>query len=119
VFGKQSIQHFDATPESDGTIPKMIYVAESDMTIREHIVESYAAEHSRDDNSGDVLVWLSQFLSEGPRPAKDVLETGEARGFSNKRVRTAKRKFSVVAKEVGKAWFWCLPADVHKLTENR
>jgi hypothetical protein len=118
VFGKQSIQVFDPTPDSDGTVPKLIYVEQSDATIREHLIESYATEHDGDDGGGgEVLVWLSEFLSQGPRPANDVLETGLTHGFKDKRVRTAKRKLAVVAKQTGKQWFWCLPRDAHKVAE--
>lgn len=117
VFGKQSVQHFDQTEDSDGTIPRLIYVEQSELTIREHVIESYTAEHSRDDDAGDVLVWLAQFLSEGPRASADVIEAGAARGFSEKRLRAAKTKLSIVARQQGRQWFWSLPVHAHKAAE--
>lgn len=116
VFGKQSVQHFDPTADSDGTVPKLIWVEDSDMTIREHVAQAAAAEHNRDgDDGGNVMVWLTQYLSEGPRAASDVLETGKALGFSESRLRRAKLKLGVVVKQQGRQWIWCLPVDAHQI----
>ena len=78
MFSKQSVQYFDPTPENDGTVPNLVFHAESDMTIREHIAERNAAARQQPT---DALSWLAEFLSAGPMASTTVLEAAAQRGL--------------------------------------
>ena len=114
MSGKESVQYFDATPENDGTVPKLAFHAESDIPIREHLAERNAAARQQPT---DALSWLAGFLSAGPLASTTVLETAAARGYSEKVTRAAKVKLGAHAKRRGNTWFWCLPQHVDQLGE--
>jgi hypothetical protein len=109
TFGISSVQHFPPTPDSDGTVPLLVYAGESDMTAREQLAENYAADH--DAAKGDAVGWLATYLAAGPRWASDAHRAREDAGFSEKTIKTAKRKLGVEsARDAANGpWFWRLP----------
>lgn len=114
IFGKQSVQYFGPTPDSDGTVPKLFVHAESDMTIREHLADIHAANH--DSDNPDALAWLAEYLASGPRWKSHIDSAAEPKRLSPKRLETAKRKLGVKSIQAHdgarSAWFWCLPQHV-------
>jgi hypothetical protein len=57
--------------------------------------------------------WLREALTEGPKPAGDILSQGEGRGFTDKTVR---RAFKNLRCKTGRpdfhgSWYWSLPTD--------
>ena len=114
MFGKDSVQYFVPTPENDGTVPNLVFRAESDMTIREHLAERNAA--AREQQPTDALSWLAEFLSAGPQASATVLEVAARRGQSEKVTRAAKVKLGAHAKKRGNTWFWCLPQHADRLS---
>ena len=112
MFTKQSVGYFDPTPDNDGTIPNLVFHAESDLTIREHVAERNAAAH---EQPTEALPWLAEFLSGGPQASTTLLETAKLRGFSEKVTRAAKVKLRAEVKKRGNTWFWCLPHHLDRL----
>jgi Bifunctional DNA primase/polymerase, N-terminal/AAA domain len=108
-FTIKAIQRFAPTPDSDGTVPQLVYADESDMTAREQLAENYAADH--DAAKGDAIGWLATYLATGPRWASDAHRAREEAGFSEKTVKTAKRKLGVESERntANGPWFWRLP----------
>ena len=44
-FTITSVQHFEPTEDHDGTVPLLSYAGDSELTAREYLAETYAAEH--------------------------------------------------------------------------
>lgn len=112
LFTTQSVEYFEPTPDNDGTIPKLAFHSESDMTVREHVAERNAAAR---EQSTEALPWLAEFLSSGPQASVTVLQTAARNGFSEKVIRAAKVKLHAEVKKSGNTWFWCLPHHVDRL----
>jgi hypothetical protein len=113
IFGKQSVPHFTPTPESDGTVPKLIYHGDSDSTIREQLADAFVVAHESNDTA-DAQTWLTLFLGAGPRWKTDIDKAAAPQpGLSDKRLRTAKSKLKVEVRQAHdgtrNAWFWGLP----------
>jgi hypothetical protein len=111
TFAIIPVQHFPPTPDSDGTVPQLVYAGESDMTAREQLAENYAADHDAAGGGGDAVAWLATYLAAGPRWAKDAHHAGEQAGFSEKKRYAAKKRLSVEATrpDGDGPWFWRLP----------
>lgn len=106
MFTKEAVQFFEPTPDNDGTVPKLVFHSDSEMTVREHVAERNAASR---EQPTEALPWLAEFLAGGPQASTTVLATGLARGFSEKVLRAAKVKLRAEVKKGGAGWFWCLP----------
>ncbi|CPR11957.1 hypothetical protein BN971_03250 [Mycobacterium bohemicum DSM 44277] len=108
-FAITAVQHFDPTDDHDGTVPRLAYAGDSDQTAREHLAENYAAEH--DSAKGDAIGWLATYLAAGPRWAADAHTARDKAGFSEKAIKTAKRKLGVESERdtANGPWFWRLP----------
>jgi hypothetical protein len=108
-FAIKAVQHFAPTADDDGTVPQLVYAGESDMTAREQLAENYAADHgaAKDDAMG----WLATHLAAGPRWAADAHRARGEAGFSEKAIKTAKRKLGVESERdtANGPWFWRLP----------
>jgi len=108
-FAITPVQHFAPTDDHDGTVPRLDYAGDSDRTAREHLADAYAATH----DAGDAVGWLATYLAPGPRWAADAHQACEEAGFSEKAVKTAKRKLNVQSHRdtATGPWFWRLPQD--------
>ena len=109
-FTITAVRHFDPTEDHDGTVPLLTYVGESDLTAREHLAESYFANH--DPAAGDdALAWLAAYLAGGPQWATEIFAAAEQAGHSERKVRKAKLDLHAAAKRIGTTgpWFWRLP----------
>jgi hypothetical protein len=63
------------------------------------------------DNRDAAATWLSQQLTNGPKPAGDILDDAEAQGFS---IRTVRRAFDELGGKRTKGgfnggWIWSIP----------
>lgn len=118
TFTISSVQQFTPTPDSDGTVPLLVYAGDSERTAREHITDSYEAEHGSDpQDHADAQRWLREYLSEeGPR-AKSAYAKREAEkaGITEKVLRRARVKLGVVIGYEGMpaTSVWSLPEQVN------
>jgi hypothetical protein len=98
TFTISSVQHFEPTADSDGTVPLLVYVGDSDCTAREHIADTFEAEHGEDHQErADAERWLRDYHSkQGPR-AKSAEAKREATqaGITDKVLRRARVKLGV------------------------
>jgi 5S rRNA maturation endonuclease (ribonuclease M5) len=108
-FTITSVPHFEPTEDHDGTVPLLSYVGDSELTAREYLAESYAAEH--EPGSDDAVGWLANFLAAGPRWSVDVHDAREEADISEKKLRAAKRRLNVASLRAGNdgPWFMALP----------
>lgn len=109
LFAIGAVLKFQPTADDDGTVPRMVYVGETDQTARQHLAETYAAEH--DAGKGSAAAWLGGYLSAGPRWVADINSGGEEAGYTVDQLKRAKPKLGVVSRNPGEpnAWYWALP----------
>ncbi|MGO9097890.1 MAG: AAA family ATPase [Mycobacterium sp.] len=109
LFTIKPVQKFDPTDDHDGAVPLLTYAGDSDQTAREHLADNHAADH--DPAKSDAVGWLATYLAAGPRWAADAHTAREEAGFSEKTVKTAKRKLNVESERdtANGPWFWRLP----------
>lgn len=65
------------------------------------------------DDRNNAADWLSQYLTDGPKPAADVLDDAEADGFKPWTVRRAFKQLECRRHKGGfdGGWIWALPQD--------
>ncbi|MDV7089485.1 AAA family ATPase [Rhodococcus opacus] len=111
MFRIDPVQYFDPTEDHDGTVPKLVFVGESDRTAGE-ILTSMSDVASGDGTAGDVEGWLLSFLgdnADGRQKANDVYTAADAVGYSKDMAKRAKAKLGIDAVKDGSSWFWQLP----------
>jgi hypothetical protein len=113
-FRIDPVQVFVPTEDSDGTVPRLVWVGDAEQSARDLYADAAAAEHgddSEDRNEADK--WLRAFLAGGVQKATEVYSAADANGFSKDQVKRAKRRIGAVADrpENPGPWYWSLPAQ--------
>jgi hypothetical protein len=118
MFSIQSVQYFPLSDDDDGTIPKLVYLGESEMSAREHIAEAYQAE-SDTDGKKDAVGWLAAYLAGGPQWASDVQTAAELEDISKNKLYSAKKRMHVGSKRLdgNGSWFWHLPQHANSVPD--
>lgn len=87
--------------------------------------QSFAAEGSdpgREDEPDEVVDFLNEFLSDGPKPSTEVYEQGSQAGYGEKVLQRAKKKAGIkaVRNNFGKGgnWDWMLPRKPPKVSSD-
>ena len=118
IFTIEPIQHFDPTPDDDGTVPRLVHVGESDRTAAQHVADRFGDDHGEDRSTTEnASGWLQGYLDvEGPNAnGADVKRAAAKNGFPERMLQRAARKVGVV---YGKSGFGkdikvtCLPTQV-------
>jgi hypothetical protein len=111
TFKIEKVQFFAPTNDNDGTVPKLVYVGESDRTATDFIVEAYH-ERKGANSSDDAVAWLADCLSAGPRWSHELYNAAEEAGYSADQAKRAKKKLRVESGKDGLGqWFWKLPGQ--------
>ncbi|OBG91252.1 hypothetical protein A5698_20955 [Mycobacterium sp. E136] len=94
LFDVRPIEHFDPTPDHDGTVPLLRFVRESDRTIKEHLADETAAAKRRPPTEAEV--WVRAFFERfGPTlKASEVYSEAETEGFSADQCKRAKKSIN-------------------------
>lgn len=58
---------------------------------------------------------ISAFLSNYPRPAKEIIDLLQADGISEKTIRRAKQELMILSSKKDDQWFWSLPSNQESL----
>jgi archaellum biogenesis ATPase FlaH len=70
----------------------------------------------------EAAAWLQAALSDGPKPAEEILREGKRNGISERTLRRAKRDLRVRSQKAGGfragQWHWALPEDGHRASED-
>lgn len=66
---------------------------------------------SLEDDAGPAVSWLSDYLSDGPRSSRDIMEDGEKAGFKPGAINRAKERMGIKPRKEGMrgGWVWALP----------
>lgn len=112
IFRILPVQHFEPTDDHDGTVPRLVFVQQSDRTITQHLQDEMDADKARARPATDAEVWLREYLEDGDgkRMANDVYTAGKEseHEFSKDQLKRAKKKIHAVAVMEGDAWAWKL-----------
>ena len=110
LFTIEPVPVFPPTADDDGVVPRLVYAGESDQTARQHLAETFAAQHDT-ATKHDTVGWLAAYLGEGPQWVNDIMRVGEACGHSKDQLKRAKPRLHVESEHDGTtgAWFWRLP----------
>ena len=116
VFDIRAIQHFDPTDDHDGTVPQLVYVTESNRTIKQHVLGAYETERGDGDDQ-DMDAWLTGFLKDGKQKTNEIYTAADAAGFSKDKAKRAKKRTGVASVRPGGGgpWYWELPAPACKV----
>ena len=95
------------------------WLGPSNCTANEVLVSAQKFERSA---LTEAIEFLSEVLSEGPLPAKEVLDLGKDAGVSKRTLVRAKAQLDVVSKKIGggprAAWVWELPDGIDRLMDT-
>jgi hypothetical protein len=119
MFSIQSVQYFPSSDDDNGTIPKLVYLGESEMSAREHIAEAYQAEYDTDGKE-DAVGWLAAYLAGGPQWASDVQTAAELQRISKNKLYAAKKRMHVESVRLNGngSWFWHLPQHANRVPDG-
>lgn len=113
AFAITAVQYFPPTDDNEGTVPKLVYVGESDMTAREHLAA--AAQEADEPGGSPAKAFVYDFLlgQGGEHPAGDVLKAGRAAGFSDQEIKDARRRHRkprILSRKAsfGDGWVWAI-----------
>lgn len=96
AFTITSVQHFQATVDSDGTVPKLVYTGESNRTAREHILDAYENERIDREDRTAAEQWLKDYLMMNPgSKSADVKAEAKKAGIADSALRRAREKLRV------------------------
>lgn len=100
-----SVQHFPPSEDDDGTVPRLRYVGQSALTAREHVQETYDAEHGEgaEDRSA-AEDWLSDYLKDKKQtgaPSVKCKEEAKKAGFSERSIQRASKTLKVHVRSSG------------------
>lgn len=114
-FEIHPIQHFAASDEGDGTVPKLELVGDSGQTMRQHIADAFEEPQG---GSGGADEWLLNFLGvRGSQKATEVYTAADANGYSKDQIKRAKSKLNkdagfdrvdVHQPDIPGPWIWML-----------
>jgi hypothetical protein len=114
-FRIESVQVFQPTDASDGTVPRLVWIGDAEQSAREFFSDAAASENGDGtDDRNEIDEWLTEYLSGGSVKATDVFSAADANGFSKDQVKRAKRRVQAKAERPQNPgpWFWSLPAFV-------
>lgn len=113
IFRILPVQHFEPTDDHDGTVPRLVFVQQSDRTITQHLQDDMEAEKARMRPVTKAEVWLREYIDDGggKRLANDVYAAGKDSeyDFSKDQLKRAKDKIpALVASREDDQWWWKL-----------
>jgi len=111
-FRIESVQVFPRTEDSDGTVPRLVWIGDAEQSAREMFTT--AADTSEQGGSQPIDRWLRASVTDagGGCKAADVYEAGEGEGYTEDQLKRAKRRCRIVAERPVNPgpWYWMLPA---------
>lgn len=115
IFSIEAVQVFTPTDDSDGTVPRLAYVGESEKTSRQQLVANYEAAHDDDQGNdrSEAEAWLEDYLTANPGvESKDAKKAArKALGCTERTLQRAAKAMGVVAESHGfpRVTVWSLP----------
>jgi hypothetical protein len=107
-FQRASVQKFDATIDSDGTVPCLEYLGADDLTIREIVAAQHGASQqgSKASKNDEVDQFLRDALECGRMASDELNELGEMlHGFSKDQISRGRHRLGIKAYKADGRWF--------------
>jgi hypothetical protein len=120
-FRIEAVQVFPPTDDSDGTVPRLVWLGDAEQSARDLFADAAATDEVRSERD-EVAAWLLDFLvnNGGQAPALDVFKAGQAEGYSRDALKRAKG--SRVRSEkagFGSGWVWrVVPSEDEESTKG-
>ena len=117
MFRIEPVQYFDPSDDHDGTVPKLVFVGESDRTAGEILtsMSDTAAEDSVGDERNAAEVWLHDYLTQhGRQSSKQTKVDSKTAGINEPALKRAAKRLGVVYEYEGfpRESMWSLPQSV-------
>jgi AAA domain len=114
AFTIASVPHFEKTDDSDGSVPRLEYVGESDLTAREHIAAAYEDDRSERQDCNAAQRWLSEYLTMNPGAKSADAKAGAKKAdIAERTLQRARKRLDVVVDYTGMpaVTTWTLPTQ--------
>ncbi|SDY26544.1 AAA domain-containing protein [Modestobacter sp. DSM 44400] len=115
-FRIEAVPVFPATEDSDGTVPRLVWIGDSDQSARDFFADAFAAEQGDGtEDRNDVDDWLRAFLATGSVKATEVYSAADANGYSKDQIKRSKKRIGAAADRPSNPgpWVWSLPGPNH------
>ncbi len=112
-FRIEAVPVFDPTEDSDGTVPRLVWIGDAAQSARDLYADAVAAEAGDGaEERKAVDEWLTEFLTSGAQKATEIYSAADANGYSKDQVKRAKRRIGAEAERPVNPgpWFWSMPA---------
>lgn len=121
ILAITAVQHFEPTPDNDGTVPRLVYVADSQQTAREHLAAAVEAEHEPGGNPAEAFIRDYLDTADAEAPAAEVIKAGRAAGFNEMELKNARRRSGkprIVSRKANFSSGWVWAVDTQGVTEG-
>ncbi|WP_454835138.1 AAA family ATPase [Rhodococcus qingshengii] len=111
-FRIESVQVFDPTPDSDGTVPRLVWVGDAEHSARELFTDAAESAQGEGGDRTEAEVWLEDYLTEqGKAPSKQVKAEAAKEKISERTIKRAANALNVVYTPEGfpRTMWWSLP----------
>lgn len=114
MFTIDPVQMFPATEDTDGTVPLLRFVGESDKTAKEIVAAAYEAEKGNEgEDRTEAEQWLEDYLTQqGTTASAEVKKAAmKALRIPDRTLKRAAKDLGVVSESIGfpRVTFWSLP----------
>jgi hypothetical protein len=97
-FRIEAVPVFAATDDSDGTVPRLVWIGDAEQSAGDFFIDAAAAEAGEDRSERDEAAeWLVDYLAAngGTAVRKDILTAARAAGYSQATLKRAKNRAGV------------------------
>jgi hypothetical protein len=111
-FNIDAVQHWPATADHDGTVPRLKFMGDTGQTIKQHLAAVRDADREQSRAKTGAEIFLRGYLASGAKTAGEVFAAGEKAGFGERQLQRAREKCAYT-QHVGTAdgnhyWLWIL-----------
>jgi hypothetical protein len=109
------LQPVEVTTDSgrSAEVTRFVIVGNSDLDAADVLrQQARGGGGGRGGGSAEVGMWLGSYLADGPRWAAPGYTAAEAAGFSEDRVKRAKRSCGIHSRKSGDRWYWATEAQL-------
>ncbi|MDI9960316.1 MULTISPECIES: AAA family ATPase [unclassified Rhodococcus (in: high G+C Gram-positive bacteria)] len=111
-FRIESVQVFDPSPDSDGTVPRLVWAGDAEHSARDVFTDAAEAAQGEGGDRTEAEAWLEDYLTEqGKAPSKQVKTEAAKEKISERTLKRAAQKLKVVYTTEGfpRISWWALP----------
>jgi AAA domain len=111
-FNIDAVQHWPATADHDGTVPRLKFMGDTGQTIKQHLAAVRDADREQSRAKSGAEIFLRGYLANGPKTAGEVFDAGKVAGFGERQLQRARERCAYT-RHVGTPdgnhhWLWIL-----------